>query len=90
MHFDLDAVAQLDFRDQFQRFGMQASGVEGKHRDRKTQASDRVRNDHVFGLQAARQGHRRESLRDLAQRAVELGHAVRRRKSGSGRVTEAW
>src|SRR5438477_4269489 len=86
----LQAVALPDFWNLGEGVLVQASGVEHEHADRQPQSRDDIGDHHVLGLQAARQSDRRVSLRDLAQRALECTHRARRRKSGCGRVTEAW
>jgi len=65
-------------------------GPVGQIFDRQAQVRDRVRDDHVLGLQAARKRGRREALGNLAQRGFQSAHRVRRRKRGWGRVTDAW
>src|SRR6266850_2426033 len=80
------------FLNQHQGIRVQAAGIEHEDLDRQAGARDGVGKDHVFGRKAAGQRGRRE-FRGDALEACQEGidfHPERRRKSGTGRATEAW
>src|SRR5262249_48517150 len=85
----LQRVALAYLVDQSERFGVQPPGVEDEDADRQARAGNRVREDHVLGLQTVCKHGGRMALRDLTQLLRKSAHARRRRKSGSGRFGDA-